>query len=182
MAYESIGYTPGSGKDIAGDTIGGRTFQRVKFAVGDEGTAVDVSASNPMPVTVGNFPASQSVAVSNFPATQPVTGPLTDTQLRASPVPVTATLDTDNLEMRLDDLIRLGTSPAGFDRSLGRGRVTAVVESGTVTAVTTVTTVTTVSTVSTVSGLTNIDGRNGAMLINQTNLSAWADCVRARIT
>ena len=68
------------------------------------------------------------------------------------------------------------SSPPGFDMSLDRSRVTAVVESGTVTTVTTVTTCTTVT------GLTNIDGRNGAMLIDQTNLAAWADCVRARIT
>ena len=87
--------------------------------------------------------------------------------------------DSDAAEALLRQLVQAATSPAGFDRSLGRGRVTAIVESGTVT---TVTTVTTVSTVSTVSGLTNIDGRNGGMLINQTNLSAWADCVRARIT
>lgn len=67
-------------------------------------------------------------------------------------------------------------SPVGFDMSLDRSRVTAVVESGTVT------TVTTVSTVTTVTGLTNIDGRNGAMLIDQTNMSAWYDTTRRCIT
>lgn len=70
-------------------------------------------------------------------------------------------------------------SPPGFDSTLRRARSTAVLESGTVTTVTTVTTCTTVTTVG---GLTNIDGRNASMLINQTNLSAWARCVRARIT
>lgn len=70
-------------------------------------------------------------------------------------------------------------SPPGFDPTLRRARSTAVLESGTVTTVTTVTTCTTVTTVG---GLTNIDGRNASMLINQTNLSAWARCVRARIT
>lgn len=82
-------------------------------------------------------------------------------------------------------ILQVLMSPLGFDRSLGRQRSTAVIESGTVTTVSTVTTVTTVTTcatVTTVAGLTNIDGRNGAMLINQTNFSAWADCVRARIT
>ena len=39
---------------------------------------------------------SGTVAVSNFPATQPVSGPLTDAQLRASPVPVSGTV-TANL-------------------------------------------------------------------------------------
>jgi len=71
-------------------------------------------------VAVSNFPATQpvsgSVAVSNFPATQPVsgtvavsgtvltdgsahpqpvTGPLTDTQLRAATVPVSGTVTAD---------------------------------------------------------------------------------------
>lgn len=42
------------------------------------GNLVGVSSSNPFPVSVGNFPATQpvsgSVSVSNFPATQPVSG------------------------------------------------------------------------------------------------------------
>ena len=55
-------------------------------------------------IAVTNFPATQpisgTVAVSNFPATQPVSGtvtavgPLTDAQLRATPVPVSGTLST----------------------------------------------------------------------------------------
>lgn len=48
-------------------------------------------------VTVsGTVDAAQSgawtVSVDNFPATQAVTGPLTDTELRASPVPVSGTI------------------------------------------------------------------------------------------
>lgn len=96
----------------------------------------------------------------------------------ASPLPV---YDGSVWQM-LRRVIEKLSSPAGFDKSLDRSRVTAVVESGTVTTVSTVSTVTTVTTVTTVAGLTNIDGRNGAMLINQSNLSAWADCVRSRIT
>lgn len=70
-------------------------------------------------------------------------------------------------------------SPPGFDSTLRRSRTTQVVESGTVT---TISTITTCATITTIAGLTNVDGRNGSMLINQTNLSAWADCVRDRIT
>ena len=76
----------------------------------------------------------------------------------------------------LSRILQMLMAPLGYDKSLQRQRVTGVIESGTVT------TVTTVATVTTVTGLTNIDGRNGAMLINQTNLDAWASCVRARIT
>lgn len=89
------------------------------------------------------------------------------------------TQELSNPVSLLNRILSVLLSPMGYDRSLGRQRSTAVIESGTVT---TVTTVTTCSTVTTVGALTNIDGRNGAMLINQTNLSAWADCVRARIT
>lgn len=96
-----------------------------------------------------------------------------------APLPTQEIPQASSLLLRIFNLL---TSPMGFDRSLSRQRVTGVIESGTVTTVSTVTTVTTVTTVATVSGLTNIDGRNGAMLINQTNLSAWADCHRARIT
>jgi hypothetical protein len=59
---------------------------------------------------------------------------------------------------------------------LQRGRVTAVLESGTVT------TVTTVTTCSTVTNLSTIDTLQGRIQVYGANLSAWADCVRSRIT
>jgi hypothetical protein len=81
-------------------------------------------------------------------------------------------------------LLMLLQSPPGFDSLLRRQRSTAIIESGTITTVSTVSSISagTITTVSTVTGLTNIDGRNGSMLINQTNLSAWANVHRARIT
>lgn len=92
------------------------------------------------------------------------------------------TQETSSPYSLLNRILAVLMSPVGYDRSLGRQRSTTVLESGTVTTVSTVTTVATVTTCTTVGGLTNVDGRNGSMLINQTNLSAWADCVRARIT
>jgi hypothetical protein len=63
MAYEGIGYTPGSGKDVAADNIAARLFQRIKIAFGDEGAAVDVSATNPMPVdTLAAIGAARQLA------------------------------------------------------------------------------------------------------------------------
>lgn len=47
-----VGYTPGVGENVAVDRIGGLLHQRVKLGIGDDGTAVDVSATNPMPVTL----------------------------------------------------------------------------------------------------------------------------------
>jgi hypothetical protein len=78
-------------------------------------------------------------------------------------------------------LLMLLQSPPGFDSLLRRQRSTAVIESGTITTVSTVSSISG-GTITTVTGLTNIDGRNGSMLINATNMSAWADCHRARIT
>lgn len=47
---DNVGYTPGSGAIVAADDIGGVLHQRVKIGVGTDGTAVDVSSANPMPV------------------------------------------------------------------------------------------------------------------------------------
>jgi hypothetical protein len=62
---------PGVGGDILGtDDIGGVKYQRMKLIHGDDGVnAGDVSTGNPLPVTLG----------------------LTNTQLRATPVPVSGT-------------------------------------------------------------------------------------------
>jgi hypothetical protein len=54
---DNVGYTPGSGAVIAADDIGGVLHQRVKIGVGGDGTAVDVSSTNPMPV-VGSDPSA----------------------------------------------------------------------------------------------------------------------------
>jgi hypothetical protein len=50
---DNIGYTPGTGATIAADDIGGALYQRIKPTIGEDGSAVDVSVSNPMP-TVAN--------------------------------------------------------------------------------------------------------------------------------
>jgi hypothetical protein len=94
----------------------------------------------------------------------------------ANPMPIQEVSGAMSWLRRIFDRL---SSPPAYDSSLDRSRGTVVVESGTVTTVSTVTTCTTVTTVA---GLTNIDGRSGAMLIDQTNLSAWANCHRARIT
>lgn len=73
---------PGSGGDmIASDDIGGVKWQRIKFTLGADGANDgDVSATNPMPVTGPLTDAElRATAV-------PVSGPLTNTQLRAASV------------------------------------------------------------------------------------------------
>ena len=47
---DNVGYTPGVGATVAADDIGGVLYQRIKPVTGADGTAVDVSDANPLPV------------------------------------------------------------------------------------------------------------------------------------
>lgn len=49
---DNVGYTPGTGATIAADDVGGVLHQRMKVQHGVDGTAVDTSAANPLPVAV----------------------------------------------------------------------------------------------------------------------------------
>ena len=95
-------------------------------------------------------------------------------------VPVGAVTTSNATEESSQDMILLLTrmlnylnSPMGYDKSLQRARQTAIIESGTVT---------TVGTVTAVTSLNNIDTYNARMTVLDTNRTAWAQCVRARIT
>ena len=99
-----------------------------------------------------------------------------------SPMPVsdvTAEETRQDMLLLLTRLLNYLNSPMGYDKSLQRQRGTVLIESGTVT---TVSTVTTVNTVSAVTSLNNIDTYNARMTVLDTNRTAWAQCVRARIT
>lgn len=67
----------GTGGDtFAADDVAGVKYPYSKIDIGGDGASSHVTAANPLPVS-GAF----------FQATQPVSGPLTDAQLRATPVP-----------------------------------------------------------------------------------------------
>lgn len=73
---------PGSGGDtFASDDVGGVQYPYSKIDIGGDGVSSPLSAANPMPVS-GTF----------WQTTQPVSGPLTDAQLRAAAVPVSGPL------------------------------------------------------------------------------------------
>ena len=131
---DNVGYTPGSGATVAADEIGGVLHQRVKLGIGDDGVAVDVSESNPMPVELVGVNESAPLSVSD-----------------------------DAIAQLLGMLLQYQDSPRGYDKSLQRQRATVLVESGTVTTVTTVTTVGTVtnlSTIDTLQGRIQVYGAN----------------------
>ena len=87
-------YTPGSGITIATDEIASVHYPRTKIGWGVDGTYNDASASNPLPVTTGGLTDTQLRATAvpvSVSGTVTVTGGLTDTQLRATAVPVSGT-------------------------------------------------------------------------------------------
>ena len=87
----------------------------------------------------------------------------------ATPLPVTDN-NSSNILLRI---LQFLMSPVGYDKSLRRMRQTSVIESGTVT---------TVGTCGTVTNLSTIDTLQGRLQVRGVNVSAWSDCVRARIT
>jgi hypothetical protein len=165
---------PGVGGDvIATDDIAGVKYQRIKIGFGEEGTYLDVSDTDPLPV-LGPLTDAELRA-----AAIAVTGGLTDTELRASPLVVTdatAAELLDGLQTLLLRLLNATNSPRGYDVGLARNRVTALIESGTVT------TVGTVTAVNGVANIGSIGNQQAQLLTNGQNVSAWAATVRARIT
>jgi len=87
----------------------------------------------------------------------------------AHPMPTADDAAADLLRRVLSVLL----APLGYDKTLQRQRGSVVVESGTVTTVTTVTTV---------SSLTSLGTYPAQMSVFDQNRTAWAQCVRARIT
>jgi len=133
----------------------------------------DVSDTDPLPV-LGPLTDAELRA-----AAIAVTGGLTDTELRASPLVVTdatAAELLDGLQTLLLRLLNATNSPRGYDVGLARNRVTALIESGTVT------TVGTVTAVNGVANIGSIGNQQAQLLTNGQNVSAWAATVRARIT
>lgn len=112
---DGIAITPGTGAIAATDEIttengvgvSARHAQRVKLDVaGTDGAFTDLSAANPMPVSI-----AASVAV---------TGPLTDTQLRLTPVPISGTVTTGGLT---DTQIRATALPVSLASTTVTGSV-----------------------------------------------------------
>lgn len=102
-------------------------------------TAAQLSTLTPLSsVSVSNFPSSQAVTGTFFQATQPVsiaasvavTGPLTDTQLRATPVPVSGTISTGGLT---DTQLRASAVPVSLASTTVTNTVATTLASTTVT-------------------------------------------------
>lgn len=122
MADNTILLPGGGGDTIATDDIGGIKFPRSKITLGADGVNNgDISAANPMPVT-GTITVNVGLTDTELRASAvPVTGPLTDAQLRALAVPVSGTFFQ-------------ATQPVSGPLTDAQLRATPVPVSGTVTA------------------------------------------------
>jgi hypothetical protein len=97
----------------------------------------------------------------------------------ANPMPVSdaaAEETRQSMSLLLARMLNYLNSPMGYDKSLQRQRATVVVESGAVS------TVNTIATLNDLTRLNNLEAYNARMLVLDTNRTAWAQCVRARIT
>lgn len=83
---DNVPITPGSGANIATDDIGGVQYQRVKIGVGADGSATDLAFGQ------GLAAASLPVVIASDQSAITVSGPATDAQLRATPLPVSGTV------------------------------------------------------------------------------------------
>lgn len=144
---DNVGYTPGSGAIVAADDIGGVLHQRVKLALGADGTNDgDLSATNPMPVT-GSVAVTTATPL-EVTATTPLDVDVTNV--------VEATISNGEL---IEALEAMRMAVHSLTRSIGQtmpdvaGRMRVALDA--ISASLTLATVTTVGTVTTCSTLTN---------------------------
>lgn len=123
--------------------------------------------------------ATDNVGGKHYQRMKVVTGPdgsIVGDVSAANPMPV-ADANAYDLLLRL---VQMQRYPFGADPSINRTRGTVIVESGTITTVSSA--VIASGTLTTVTGITNFGNYSATQAQDALNRSAWADCVRARIT
>ena len=156
-----------------------------------DGESVSISNQLSQPITDSQLRASdvkvsldgEQVAISNFPGTQAVSGPITNAELRASAVPVSldsSGISSTDLQLEILNMLRLIKTTLNrlpfYDPTLNRGRMTAILESGTVT------TVSTVTTCGTVTNMTNVGSYTWDAMVKMQNRSSWANNCGSKIS
>jgi hypothetical protein len=180
---DNVNVTPGAGATLAADDIGGVLYGRTKLVIGADGVNDgDVSSANPMPVT----------------------GALTDTQLRATAVPVSGAIAVsiggsdvsasnplpviaygelveaiEALRIAVQALTRSGLGQAMPDNA---ARLRVAIDA--ISASLTLATITTVGTVTTVGTMTNQTQVGGLAATEQipSLMRLGADSVRRNIS
>lgn len=129
---ENVNITPGTGDVVAADDIAGVKHQRVKISQGVDGSATDVSSTDPLNVTLANTGAnSVAVKVDGSSTTQPIsvsTLPLPTGAATAAKQPALGTAGTPST-----DVITV-QGRTGMTALVVDGSATTQPVSGTVTA------------------------------------------------
>ena len=195
---DGVGYTPGFGLKVAARDVEYSGEQMQVQAVGlvtfsgldDAKVVADVGADNPLPVSAPSLgaPADAEAAGDGSiigllkrlrtlmdgvltdtelrASAVAVSGPLTDAQLRAAEVPVY----DEGVALLLVRVLNLLGAPVNYDPALNRERVTAILESGTLT------------TVGALTDMTNFGAaRSPTELQNNQAIAAWAACHAGRV-
>jgi hypothetical protein len=132
---DSFGYTPGAGGELgAADRIGGLLFQRVKMTFGADGTALDVSGADPLPVTSADLAAlntkTPALGQAVMAASQPV---VIASNQSAVPIVEAAVLLTGAAAQTavVNNILESASGPNGTDVSNQRAASVQVVSTGT---------------------------------------------------
>lgn len=143
------------------------------------GTGGDLVSTDELS-TINGSVAPAGLKVQRVKAGFGADGSLTDVS-SVDPLPV---LDSSNADAQQDMILLLTrmlnylNAPQGYDKSLQRQRMTAIVESGTVN-IGTLPTLANLTTLANIVALGNIQAQ---ILPNAANLAAWQAAVRNRIT
>lgn len=97
---------------------------------------------------------------------------------RASPQPVV----DEAVEQLLVRLLARLNAPQGYDPSVQRNKVTATIESGTLSTVSNVSSVGAISSITTLTNLANINNLPADLLVRAQLTSAWAAAVRPLVS
>jgi hypothetical protein len=119
---DSFAYTPGAGGELgAADRIGGLLYQRVKMTFGPDGTALDVSAADPLPVTAADLATlAAATAVEDEPSPGGERGMVILAQRRDLDLAATSA-DGDYATLKMDEAGRLkvAAQPAAYVSTTG---------------------------------------------------------------
>ncbi len=158
------------GDVYASDDIAGVKIQRVKVTLGGDGTNDgDVASGNPMPITGALTDTQLRATPVPVSGTVTASGPLTDTQLRASAVPVSAAT------LPLPSLAATSTKQSdGTQKSQvvdGSGNVIGATSNAldvNVKSIAAAQTIATVTTVGTITNVVHVDDNSGSLTVDGT--------------
>jgi len=165
LTEQKVSNNPIGSFPVYTDVIGDARAQVVKLDCGDVGLSSLVTASNPLPVT---FSGGITGTVTANAGTNLNTSALAlETGGNLDSISASLTALINNLIVYRQLLANIA-QPGWVDPTLNRVKVSVALESS--------------QTLATVTALTNIDSQQGRLNVIGSDMSAWCDCVRSRIS